>query len=397
MRGIVAGADRVHVEPLHQQQVGTGPVLVEDPAAIGVRLVPVHSVEDQPFAVDQQPVAGDLDGAEAEPQPHGLTGGGDRGVVEPRQLRRPGLHRAGVDTRHLGRRMPGHLDAQLGHPQGHRVGVVGGHDLGTDRAPSGVVIGAQPDVVQGARGAGEQRHVAEDARQPPLVLVLQVAGRRPLVHAHHQQVLAGADGMGHVELLRQPAARPDADLDPVQPDPVARLDPVEAQQHRRRAGEVRGQREAPAVVAGRVVVRHERGFDRERELHIGVDRTPVASATVQHPMGRDGELVPAGVVEAVLGDRVGCSAVRQHRDGATGGAGQQPEPPVPVQRQFRRVAVQPGTGGGPGTGPRPPIEQIVGGYLTAPSVSPPRQKRCRTTIAMTSGITDSRTPPVVSS
>ena len=34
--------------------------------------------------------------------------------------------------------------------------------------------------------------------------------------------------------------------------------------------------------------------------------------------------------------------------------------------------------------------------FTEPSVSPPRQKRCSTSIAMTSGMIDSSTPPVVS-
>lgn len=35
-------------------------------------------------------------------------------------------------------------------------------------------------------------------------------------------------------------------------------------------------------------------------------------------------------------------------------------------------------------------------YLTEPSVSPPRQYRCNTIMAIASGITDNRTPPVVS-
>ena len=73
--------------------VGAGVVEVEDPAAIGVRLVPVHSVEDQPFAVDQQPVAGDLDRPKAEVAPDQVAAPAvpvdhlEREVVQRRGLR----------------------------------------------------------------------------------------------------------------------------------------------------------------------------------------------------------------------------------------------------------------------------------------------------------------------
>ncbi len=284
MRGIVTGPDRVHVEPLHQGEILTGPGLVEDPAAIGMGFVPVHAVEHHPATVDQQPVAVDRHGAETQPQRHRLAGAAHRDLVEPGELRRPRLHPVDSHRRHFGRRRPDGFDAQLRDPQSDRVGVRFGHDLWCEQPhPSGVVA-TQPDIVQAKCRAGQQGHVAEDARQPPLVLVLQVAARRPLMHPHHQQIRARPDGVRHVELLRQPTARTDPDLDAVEPHPVPRLDPVEAQQHRPGVAERGRQVEPSPVVTGRVVVRHVRRIDRERELHIGVDRTAVASITLQHPV-----------------------------------------------------------------------------------------------------------------
>ena len=99
VRRVVRGPDRVDVVALHERHVRAGVLLVEDAAAHGVGLVPVHAVEHHALAVDQEPVALDRHGAEAEPQRDGLAAGGTAGVgagrhrrvVELRQFRAPRL------------------------------------------------------------------------------------------------------------------------------------------------------------------------------------------------------------------------------------------------------------------------------------------------------------------
>ena len=231
MRRVVAGPDGIHPGPLHADQVGPGVIKIEDPAADRMGLVPVHPPEHHPRAVDQESVAGDPHRPKAHPQGHRLPGRSDLYVVEPGLLSTPGLdvaHREGADLARVGEFL-GH--AQFGNLDRHRVRGLGRDDLGSDRALAvGVVRGAQPDVVHAAGRPGEQGHVAEDARQPPLILIFEVAHRRPLVHPDHDQVAAGPEGVGDVELLHQPAALADTDLGAVQPHPIDRFDAVEPQQ-----------------------------------------------------------------------------------------------------------------------------------------------------------------------
>ena len=129
VRGIVAGPDGVDVRLLHHDQVGPGVIGVEDPAPVGVGLVPVHPAEDHLAPVDLQLVTVDPDGAEAQPQPYRLPGRADLGVVEPRHLGAPRLHRTHRELRQLRRRLevPAHPELVDLDRHGER-GVVG-HDL----------------------------------------------------------------------------------------------------------------------------------------------------------------------------------------------------------------------------------------------------------------------------
>ncbi len=174
------------------------------------------------------------------------------------------------------------------------------------------------------RPAG-QRHAAEDPRQPPHVLVLEVARGRPLVHADGEHVAARREQRPHVELGRQPAARPEAQFRAVEPGPRARLDAVEAQHHLG-AHPVGRHVERHPVVARGVLLRRVRRVDGERVDHVGVPGFPVS---VQRPVRGDGQRVPRRVVE-VGGREVGGHV--GHR--------RQPEPPVPREIQRRRVGSQ---------------------------------------------------------
>ena len=266
------------------------------------------------------------------------------------RLSRPRLDRADLQSSARGT-VQGGLEAQLRDREGDRPRGVACGQLGPDApVPVGVApiaIGTvQPDVVDRPDRPGQQRDVAEDAGQPPLVLVLDKAHRRPLRDPDREHVPPRHERRGDVELLDQPAALADPDLGAVEPDSVHRLDPVETEQHP--LGVPARVLERGAVVGGRVLVRNVRHIDRERELDVGVDRLSVrpliarGGAVVegrQHPVGRDGHPRPAGRIRVVV---VGV----RERGVQTVVARVQPEAPVAVQAERRSVGVDPGPGRG---------------------------------------------------
>ena len=308
VRRVVGRADRVEVVRLHQQHVAPHHLLRHRAAVVGVELVAVDAAEQDPPAVDLQQRVLDHDGAEADPQPHALARARDLGVVEARELGAPRL------DRHLHRLARGDVDAELGHrhARGHvRV------DAQRPRAARVVVARVHEDVVERVRRPREQGDAAEDPRQPPHVLVLEIGARRPLVDADREHVvLARAQELADVELGREPAAHRLAELDAVEPRPQARVDALEAQ-HRVHPRPLGRHREAAQVVARGVLVRDVRRLDRERVDDVGVGRGAVA---VQLPVRRHRQPVPARVVE-----RLGDEVQRRLRRGG------EPERPVAVQ------------------------------------------------------------------
>ena len=281
MRRVVGRADRVDVVRLHQQHVAPHDLLRHGAAVVGIELVAVDAAEEDAPAVDlQQPVL-DHDGAEADPQPHALARARDLGVVEARDLGAPRLDRRlhGLPRRDV--------DAELRHRDARgRVRV----DPQRPRAGRVVVARVHEDVVERRRRAREQGDAAEDPRQPPHVLVLEVGPGRPLVHAHREHVLlARAQQRPDVELGRQAAAHRHPELDAVEPRPQARVDALEAQD-RVRPRPLARHREAAQVVARRVLVGHVRRLDRERVDDVRVGRRAVA---VQLPVRRHRQPVPA--------------------------------------------------------------------------------------------------------
>jgi len=294
VRRVVAGPDGVEVVPLHQQHVGQHDLLGHGPAQVGMELVAVHPAQQDPAAVDGQPPVGDPHGAEADPQRHPLPRRGQLAVVQPRRLGRPGLD--GGQRHGLAR---GRVHPQLGH--GEAGGDVGVDPQGAGAGPV-VVAGVHEPVLDPARRPGQQPDLAEDPGQPPHVLVLQVAGRRPLVDPHGQEVVParGRQGLGGVELDRQAAAAGGAQLPAVAPHPEPGVDPLEPQ-HAPLGLPALGQPEAHPVVAGRVLAGDARRVDRERVGDVGVGGGAVA---VQLPVGRHRQLVPAAVVEAGVGEAV---------------------------------------------------------------------------------------------
>jgi hypothetical protein len=92
---------------------------------------------------------------------------GQDGVVQAGMFVRPGL---GVRDPMLGIRL-GVGDAEFRYRQGGRAAGVEPEDAG---AEAGVVVGVHEEVPDRAGRLVDQGHGAEDAGQPPHVLVLQV-------------------------------------------------------------------------------------------------------------------------------------------------------------------------------------------------------------------------------
>ena len=325
-------------------------------------LVPVHAPEDDLALVDQELVAVDPHRAEAERQAYGLAGGAHLRDIAPRHLGAPRLDGPDRDRRQRSRAGELRAYAQLGDLDRHRIGALVRGDLRHDRAGAvraGAVQirGPQPDVGQRAAGAAEQGHGPEDARQPPLVLVLQIAARGPLVHPDQQDVLTRADQFGDVELGHQTAAGRDADLGAVQPDPVGRLGAVEAEQDPLHVP-VREVERTP-VVARRVLVGHVRRVDRKGVLHVGVDRLAVRTAGRQDPVRGHRDRVPVGVVVVGRRGRL-VQPVRNRRPA---------EPPLPVEAELRGVADHPG--------PRAAEQAAVGVELLEVVTHPPQTRTAR--------------------
>ena len=138
MRRVVAGADRVDVELLHERQIRAGKVLVEDAAPVRVGLMPVHAMEHHPPAVHQETVPDDLHRPETQAQRDGLAGAGHRGVVEPRQFSGPRFHWVDPDRGNIRRRVPSDVHAQLRHGKRYREGIPIRRDFSVDRTRTGV-------------------------------------------------------------------------------------------------------------------------------------------------------------------------------------------------------------------------------------------------------------------
>ena len=319
VRRIVAGAHRVDVVRLHQLDVAAHHRDRHGAAGERIELVPVDAVELHTMPIDlQQPVL-DHHPPEADPQRHPLPRAHDRRVVEPRDLRAPGLDALDRHGRPRER-----VDPKLRHE--HSRGDTRHIDPQPPRPRHVVVVGVHEDVVERRDGPPDQRHVAKDPGQPPHVLVLDVGARRPLVHPHREHVLdAGPEQLADRELGRQPAAPRRPHIVAVDPHARAGIDALEAQDGVAR--EVLRHDEAHAVVARRVLVGHERRLDRERVAHVRVRGRAVV---VQLPVRRHRQPVPAGLVIPTVDEVRGQVGARRP-----------PKGPVAVEVQPRRVAVQP--------------------------------------------------------
>ena len=141
---------------------------------------------------------------------------------------------------------------------------------------------------------GDERDGAEDAAQPPHVLVLEVGTGGPLDDAHGEDVFAfEVEPVRDVEFVRKAAARPLPHGDAVDESLEPGVDALETQADAAPLPRVRHAEGAP-VAAGRVLGRDKGRVEGNRVLDVGVVRMAVA---LELPVRGDGNRVPVRIVE----------------------------------------------------------------------------------------------------
>ena len=297
MRRIVGGTNRVDTHGLHEGQVLTHPLLIEDSPLVGTHLVTVDAVEGQGLAVGHEDAAFDGHATEADaqgplPRVEAFRAlDADARLVEGRVLCAPRAHAAHFDTaaavatviatfERAGER-PEAVDAEM--PGEMRL--LGTEHPGFDGhiTHPGLVVGVDPQVFDGAGNEATQAHRAEDAGQPPLVLIFEIGAGAELVHAHGDRIDAGAHDLGHVKLVGEARAACHADPRAVHPHSGLTFNAVKTQANVATLP-VGGELEGATVVADGVVVGREGRVDREGEVDIGVGGVTPGALASQDPV-----------------------------------------------------------------------------------------------------------------
>ena len=264
MRRVVARAHGVDVVPLHQLDVAAhrrrGRACARASGWNSWRLTPRKST-GRPLT-SSPPSTADPCGSRSEVDP--LARGRDRRRVQPGRLGGPGL-----DARDADGLAGGEVDARARAPS-RAPGA-----SRDQRPPQRPVVESAWTKTSSIAPAGRASSVTSRKMpgQPPHVLVLEVGARRPLVHAHGEDVVLA--GRRRAPASNSPAAGCPYEVpsSAVEPRPQAGVHALEAQD-RVHARPVRRQVEDPPVVAGRVLVRDERRVDGERVADVRVGGRP---------------------------------------------------------------------------------------------------------------------------
>ena len=273
-----------------------------DHAPLQAELVPVDPVEDHAGPVDLEQAV--LDAEPPHPHGHGDVLGQaarrvvhvEHEVVPVRVLRAPQPRALDADDELV---VAGELSG-AGDPGVHPA-VAGQVDAHAHRRRGEVVgdVGHHAHVLDVHGGPAVQDDVAEQAREPEEVLVLDPRAGAPPDHLRHEDVLAVDQRVGEVELRRGEGVRPVAHVGAVQPDRDGALGTVEAHAQPLAGLERVLEGERPAVRRhGVVPLGHLPRLDLlvavPGVLHVGVLRAVVAE---QLQVGRHRHVVPARVVD----------------------------------------------------------------------------------------------------
>ena len=318
MVGIVAGADRVDVVLLHQQDVVHHVLEGHRTAVVDVRLMTVHALHLDRLAVDEHHAVDNLLLLHAETLRPNVLARGDDERVEIRLFGAPELHALELGLRghrlardgertELGDLLPPvedlglwRLDRSVGRKrQRNRRVLVLPVEHRRDREIADAALRTRPE-----------RHVTEDAREAEHVLVLEIAAVAPAEDLDREEVVALLEVRRDVELRRKLGVFGIADLLSVRPHVVGGIDAVEAQDDLAALPGL-GHGEGRTVGGDGIVVRTSRiTVDDRRETavlrirevlmripDIGVARNAVAAHldTARHV-----DRVPVGIVEIGL-------------------------------------------------------------------------------------------------
>ena len=174
----------------------------------------------------------------------------------------------------------------------HDAGSALGHRIERDQSGIALAVRAEPKVDQVRGGTLHKVHIAEDARGPPHVLILDIAAIAVLQDLNGKQVIALDECVGHVELGGQARALGHADKLAVDVQLAIALDAVEADDLAS-AGGNGGKVDDALVNARGVIGGNERLVDREREALVGIGELTVA---VYLPQVRNLDVIPLGLV-----------------------------------------------------------------------------------------------------
>ena len=307
--GVMGRAHRVDVVLLHELQVAAHAIEAHGAALVIVVIVAVNAMHLKVGAVEVDMIALDRHLGKALAMRDVLADlvtvvDLKRKVIEEGVL---GIPEVGIGHAALG--MAVDALARSHHvlaiaERKHDAGSALGHRIERNQSGIALAVRAEPKVDQVCSGTLHKVHIAEDARCPPHVLVLDIATIAVLQNLDRKQVVALDKRVGHVELGRQARTLGHADKLTVDVQLAIALDAVKANDLAS-AGRHGGKVDDALVHARGIVRGNERLIHREREALVGVGKVAIA---VYLPQVRNLHVIPLGLVrgELLVGDGSGA-------------------------------------------------------------------------------------------
>ena len=303
--GIVRSAHRVDVVLLHELKVMAHTIETHGAALVVIVIMAVDAMHLKVGAVEVDMVALDGDLGETLTMRHVLADliavvDLKRKIVEEGVL---GVPEVSIGNGALG--MTVDALARSNHAlavaeRKHDTACTLGNRIERNQSGIALAVRTEPKVDQVRGRTLHKVHIAEDARGPPHVLVLDIAAVAVLQDLNGKQVIALDERVGHVELGGQARALGHADKMAVDVQLAIALDAVEANDLAS-AGGNGGKVDDALVNARGVIGGNERLVDREREALVGVGELTVA---VYLPQVRNLDVIPLGLVgrKCLVGD-----------------------------------------------------------------------------------------------
>ena len=310
--GVVGRAHRVDVVLLHELQVAAHAIEAHGAALVIVVIVAVDAMHLKVGAVEVDMIALDRHLGKALAMRDVLADlvtvvDLKRKVIEEGSLGIPevGIGHAALDMAVDALARSHHVLAIA--ERKHNAGRALGNRIERNQSGIALAVRAEPKVDQVRGGTLHKVHIAEDARGPPHILVLDIAAIAVLQDLDRKQVVALDKRVGHVELGRQARTLGHADKLTVDVQLAIALDAVKANDLAS-AGRHGGKVDDALVHARGIVRGNERLIHREREALVGVGKVAIA---VHLPQVRNLHVIPLGLVRGKLLVRDGSRPLKE--------------------------------------------------------------------------------------